>query len=44
MTEIVSVLCETKINLDGRYDNNRNSSNNLAMTPNNFNLLNPIYD
>lgn len=44
MTEIVSVLCETKINLDGRYDNNRNSANNLAMTPANFNLLNPIYN
>lgn len=44
MTEIVSVLCETKINLDGRYDNNRNSANNLAMTPNNFNLINPIYN
>lgn len=43
IVEIVSFMCETRINIDGRYDKNRGQSNNTSMTPLNFNLLNPNY-
>jgi hypothetical protein len=43
VTEILSFYCETRINIDGRYDRNRKSFNNLALSPNIFNLLNPVY-
>lgn len=43
VTEIVSFMCETRINLDGRYDRNRGQIDNTAMTPDNFNLVNPVY-
>lgn len=42
LTNVISFMCETKINIDGRYDTNR-GSDNLAMSPVNFNLINPIY-
>lgn len=44
VTEIVSFLCETKVNLEGRYDNNRGQQSNLAMTPTNFNKMNTVYN
>lgn len=44
VVEILSFMCETRVNLDGRYDGNRGKTNNLVMTPNNFNLMNPVYD
>ena len=43
ITEIGSFLCETRVNIDGRYDKNRGQASNLVTTPNNFNLLNPVY-
>lgn len=43
VVEIMSFMCETRINIDGRYDRNRGQANNLVMTPQNFNLLNPVY-
>lgn len=43
IVEILSFMCETRINLDGRYDNNRGLNSNLVMTPNNFNLINKSY-
>lgn len=43
MTEIVSFMCETRVNLDGRYDRNRGQVDNLAITPENFNKLNDVY-
>ena len=43
VTEIVSFMCESRINLDGRYDRNRGQINNLLMSPNNFNLMNDVY-
>ena len=36
-------MCESRINLDGRYDRNRGQISNLNMSPINFNLMNPIY-
>lgn len=42
LVEIVSVMLETKVNIDGRYDNNRGYPG-LALSPTNFNLLNDIY-
>lgn len=43
VTEILSFYCETRVNIDGRYDRNRANFNNLALSPNNFNLLNSVY-
>lgn len=43
MTEIVSFMCETRVNIDGRTDRNRGQTNNLNMTPENFNLINEGY-
>lgn len=43
ITEIVSFMCETRVNIDGRYDKNRGQTNNFYMTPTNFNLINPVY-
>lgn len=43
MVEIVSFLCESKINLDGRYDRNRGNLSNLVAMPSNFNLVNNAY-
>ena len=41
--DIISFMCETRINIDGRYDKNRGLTNNLSITPANFNLKNPVY-
>lgn len=43
ITDIVSFMCETRVNIDGRYDRNRGQSSNFAVTPTNFNLLNDVY-
>lgn len=43
VVEIGSFMLETHINIDGRYDRNRGQSNNTTMSPQNFNLLNPVY-
>lgn len=42
--EIGSFMCETRVNIDGRYDRNRGQMSNLNMTPQNFNLLNEVYN
>lgn len=41
--EIGSFMCETRVNIDGRYDRNRGQLSNLNMTPQNFNLMNEVY-
>ena len=43
VVEIGSFMLETRVNIDGRYDRNRGQANNLNMSPENFNLLNPVY-
>lgn len=43
VVEIGSFMCETRINLDGRYDRNRGQISNINYTPDNFNLLNEVY-
>ncbi len=43
IVEIGSFMLETRVNIDGRYDRNRGQMNNLNMSPQNFNLLNPVY-
>lgn len=43
IVEIGSFMCETRVNIDGRYDRNRGNTSNLVITPANFNLLNEIY-
>lgn len=41
--EILSFMCDSYINLDGRYDKNRLKQNNLNTSPINFNLMNYAY-
>ena len=43
IVEIGSFMVETRVNIDGRYDRNRGLTSNLHITPQNFNLLNPVY-
>lgn len=43
ITDIVSFMCETRVNIDGRYDRNRGQISNFAITPTNFNLMNDVY-
>lgn len=38
--EILSTMLETYVNLDFKYDKNRGASNNVALSPTNFNLFN----
>lgn len=42
VTEIGSFYCESHINLDGRYDKNKESTS-FYLSPTNFNLINPVY-
>lgn len=43
VTDIVSFMCETRVNIDSRYDRNRGQTSNFAITPENFNLMNDVY-
>lgn len=43
LTNILSFMCETRVNIDGRYDRNRGTLTNTSVSPNNFNLINPVY-
>ena len=43
VTDIVSFMCETRVNIDGRYDRNRGQTSNFSVTPENFNLVNDVY-
>lgn len=42
--DIASFMCETRVNLEGRYDRNRGQTSNLNMSPTNFNLINSVYN
>lgn len=44
LVEIMSFMCETRVNLDGRYDKNRGLTSNLHITPENFNKINNAYN
>ena len=43
IVEIAKFPCQCQVNLDGRYDRNKNTSFNVNLTPDNFNLINPVY-
>ena len=43
VVDIVSFMVETHINLEGRYDENKDSLNILNVRETNFNLINPVY-
>lgn len=43
IVEIGSFMCESRVNIDGRWDRNRGQYSNLNMSPENFNLLNDVY-
>ena len=40
---MVSFMCETTKNIDGRYDKNRNTTFTSTISPTNFNLINEVY-
>lgn len=42
--DILSFMCETRINLDGRYDNNRGLTSYLGFNRTKFNQLNTVYN
>lgn len=44
IVEMLSFMCESHVNLDGRYDKNRGQTDNTAMNPTIFNLMNQVYD
>ena len=41
--DIAAFTCESHVNIEGRYDRNREQVSNLNMSPTNFNLINPVY-
>lgn len=41
--DIMSFMVETRVNIDGRYDRNRELSNNTTVRPTNFNQMNDVY-
>ena len=41
--DIGSFMCETRVNIDGRYDKNRGQLSNINVSPINFNLFNEVY-
>lgn len=41
--EIASFVCESRVNMDGRYDRNRSQTSNLNVSPQNYNKINPVY-
>ena len=43
LVEILSFMCETHVNIDGRYDKNRGQVDNTTMSPVNFNKINDVY-
>lgn len=43
VSDTLSFMCETRVNIDGRYDRNRGQLSNLYATPTNINLINPAY-
>lgn len=44
VTVIASFMCETRTNLDGRYDRNRIQDDYFNITDENYNLVNPVYN
>lgn len=43
LTEILSFMCETRVNIDGRYDLMRGQTDNTYMNPSVFNKVNSVY-
>lgn len=43
IVEILSFMCETHVNIDGRYDKLRGQAENHVMDPTVFNLINGVY-
>ena len=43
IVEIGSFMCETRVNINGRYDRNRGQISNILMSPTNFNKYNEVY-
>lgn len=43
LVEILSFMCETHVNIDGRYDQNRGQMDNTYVGVDNFNLINDVY-
>lgn len=44
ITETLSFMVESQVNLDGRYDKNRGRTDNTSSSPENVNLFNDVYN
>lgn len=44
VVEVGRFLCESYINVGGRYDRNQGNESQLNANPTNFNLMNPVYN
>lgn len=44
IVEIGSFMCESRINMNSRYDRNKGQLSNLNASPTNFNKINPVYN
>lgn len=44
VSEVASVMIETRVNLDGRTDNNRGRLTFFGLTPDTFSQINPVYN
>ena len=44
INEVASVMIETRVNLDGRTDNNRGRLTFFGLTPDTFSQINPVYN
>jgi hypothetical protein len=43
ITDVISFMVETRINLEGRYDSNKADKPHFHILPSNFNLINKAY-
>lgn len=43
ITDVISFMVETRINLEGRYDSNKADKPHFHILPSNFNLINKVY-
>lgn len=43
VVDVATFYCESRVNLDGRYDRNRAQKSNIDRNITNFNLINPVY-
>lgn len=43
IVEVGSFMCETRVNLNGRWDKNKGELSLINISPTNYNIINPVY-